>query len=428
MSISIKNRDNIVKISNEGKMDNFEKYKNISYEVKHHCSVCGNTLRQSLISFPKLPLTEIYTPYQVNEKWGLVDQNFHFCPQCEHGQISNIISPEILYSSSYYFRTSTSVTASESNVFFLTFIQKNIGNRFFEKILEVGCNDLFLIKALENRSDQLIGIDPVLKGKEQLLSSKKIVLFGDLFEKIPVEKVGTLSNSLILSSHTIEHMENPKKFLETLFRISKDDCIFIFQFPGLETLIDNMRFDQIFHQHLQYFSLNSFIYLLNELGGELIDLTINPHHWGSLLVAFRKKIKNAKDTHKEAIKKNYEISNKKINEKFQKFTEIMAITQSEIGPEDNDVIFGYGAALMLPILSYHLKDDFSKFVAILDDDPSKENLYYLNMQVPIKNPKKIERFDNSTILITAIDNYSKIIPKAIELKPKKIILPLNIIS
>jgi hypothetical protein len=164
------------------------------------------------------------------------------------------------------------------------------------------------------------------------------------------------------------------------------------------------------------------------LGGELIDVKINPHHWGSLLIAFRKKIKNTKNIHGGFISKNYKITNKKIKEKFQKFTEIMAITHSEIASEDNDRIFGYGAALMLPVLSYHLKHDFSNFIGILDDDPSKENLYYLNMQVPIKNPKKIKRLDDSTIVITAIDNYSKIIPKAIKLKPRKIILPLNIIS
>jgi hypothetical protein len=313
-------------------------------------------------------------------------------------------------------------------VFFLTFIKRIIENRIFNKILEVGCNDLFLLKSLENRTNQLIGIDPVLKGKEQLLSSNKLVLYGDLFENIPIKKIGTLSNSLILTSHTIEHMENPKKFLETLFQISKEDCIFIFQFPSLETLINNMRFDQIFHQHLQYFSLKSFNYLLNELGGELVNFTINPHHWGSLLVAFRKKNKNTTNILKEVIRKKHEISNKRIKEKFQDFARIMAITHSEIASEDNDVIFGYGAALMLPVLSYHLNEDFSKFVGILDDDLSKENLYYLNMHVLIKDPNKIERFDNSTILITAIDNYSKIIPKAIGLKPKKIILPLNIIS
>ena len=41
-------------------------------------------------------------------------------------------------------------------------------------------------------------------------------------------------------------------------------------------------------------------------------------------------------------------------------------------------IYGFGAALMLPLLAYYI-NDFNKLDSILDDDKSKNDLYYLNI-------------------------------------------------
>jgi hypothetical protein len=58
-------------------MDDFGKYNTIPYEVRDHCSVCGNVLPGPIISYPKLPLTEIYTPRPIQVAGGVVDQHFH---------------------------------------------------------------------------------------------------------------------------------------------------------------------------------------------------------------------------------------------------------------------------------------------------------------------------------------------------------------
>ena len=91
-------------------------------------------------------------------------------------------------------------------------------------------------------------------------------------------------------------------------------------------------------------------------------------------------------------------------------------------------IYGYGASQMLPLIDYHLGEAFEKVISILDEDPDKVGMSYLNSLVEIVS----DSFDpvDSTVLITAIssmDNVRKILPKLIDRNVKRIISPFNLI-
>lgn len=403
-------------------MIELNKFKNIPFKKRTKCMVCGNKSVEPLIELPNFPLTEIYVNERVTENVGFVDQNFHLCKNCSHAQISNIIDPEILYGHSYYFRTSTSATAIKANDYFLSFINRIIGNRHFKTIIEIGCSDVYLLSSLRSISEKLIGIDPILRGSEEKFSDNKITVIGDFIENVNLNDYMHADETLILCSHTLEHVDDPKAMLRDLFDNTSDETLFFFQFPCLETLVDDCRFDQIFHQHLHYFSLNSFIYLLNELGGELIDFTVNPHHWGTLLVAFKKARSKSANT---LLKSNLEkVSPERVLKNYEIFKRRMNLMNEYLETIKGEKVYGYGAALMLPTLSYHLKNDFSSFDCIIDDDKKKEGLFYINLPISIKTPENLNLKD-ATIVVTAIDYSRPILPKVISFNPKRIILPIN---
>jgi hypothetical protein len=82
---------------------------------------------------------------------------------------------------------------------------------------------------------------------------------------------------------------------------------------------------------------------------------------------------------------------------------------------------------MLPVLSYHMKNDLSCLQAVLDDDERKQGMYYINLPVAIKSPSVVKDFKDVVLFLTAIDNSRILVPKLISLVPKRIILPLNIV-
>ncbi len=402
---------------------NIERFRNVPFEARRECMICGRVSDEPIISLPEFPMTEIYTRERVVEKVACLDQTFHFCKHCGHGQIANVIDVELQYGNnlSYHFRTSESATGSESSDFFIGFVNKVIGGQYFSNIVELGCNDLYILKSLRARAHRLIGIDPILRGRERELSDDQILAIGDFFENVELE--GDLD--VVVCKDTLEHVVNPKEFVKKVVNKGTEQTIFFFQFPILETLLSGCRFDQVFHQHLNYFSLKSIFYMLNELGCELLDYTINVNHWGAILIAFRKGANNIK-----YYKYIWEISYTDILQRYALFNSNMDSTAKRLALLQNETIYGYGAALMLPVLAYHLGSDLSCLKCVLDDDRKKTGLYYINLPVSIRFSEDVADIHDSIILITAIasmNNVRRILSRLFQLNPKQIILPLNTI-
>ncbi len=404
------------------------KFRNIGYEKRTRCMACGAAVGKPLISLPDFPLSEIYTNRPVEEKAGFVDQEFCLCRSCGHGQLLNIIPPELLYfGSSYFFRTSQSKTAVPAVDFFLDFVEGVLKGRAYDTIADIGCNDLYMLKKLGTRAKRLLGIDPVLAGREKELSSGKTVVIGDLFENAVARHSVSFDSDLVLSSHTLEHVRDPKWLVKTVLDSSTQNTMFGFQFPGFESLVRDARFDQIFHQHYNYFTLKSVIRMLTDLGAELIAYKVNPYHWGALMIVFRKNPSGSTAWHGKFEHDSVQLSDGEVLMQYKVFQDAMKLANERLAVWKGSSVYGYGAANMLPILSYHMKNDLSCLQAVLDDDERKQGMYYINLPVAIKSPSVVKSFKDTVLFLTAIDNSRILVPKLISLAPQKIILPLNII-
>jgi hypothetical protein len=402
---------------------NIAKLTNIQFEKRTHCLICEKKMGEPTIDLPEFPMTELYSPEKIEEKAGILDQSFHYCPHCGHGQLANVIDVELQYDSafSYNFRTSESATGRESSDFFIDFIDSICGEQHFKNIVEIGCNDLYLLKDIESRADSLIGIDPILKGQENEYSEGKVRAIGDFFENVELEN----DIDMIICKDALEHVSDPKGMVKKAVDRTNDETIFFFQFPLLETLLAGCRFDQVFHQHLNYFSIRSIVYMLDELGCKLLDYSINSNHWGAVLIAFKKGKDNSR-----FLNDAWNINEPEILERYSVFKSNMETANSRLSFLNGENVYGYGAALMLPVLSYYMGNDFTKFQCIIDDDKRKEGLYYVNLPVSISPRDKITDIEDSVVVLTAIAslmNVRRILSRLYELKPRQIILPLNTI-
>ncbi|GJL49435.1 methyltransferase domain-containing protein [Candidatus Nitrospira salsa] len=417
----------LVKDSPKVNVSAWDELKCISYKVRKHCPVCLSPFVSPLLDLPGLPLTELYCSEIPKEKVGFVDQEFHFCHKCSHGSLTHVLDPQVVYGPKYSFRSSTSQTAVQALDYFLNFINKSVEDRTFDVVIEVGCSDLNLLKKLRGRASRLVGIDPVLS--YETCHEPNCTLIGDLVENVNIREISEEEKCLIVSSHTLEHLSNPKQLIEKLLLESHDDTIFCFQFPGLESLVDDWRFDQIFHQHLNYFSLHSFSYLLGSLGAELLAYDVNYDHWGTLLVAFQKKkqINNTEARRSLGLRK---LQEKDILRKHSEFRMAMVCTNQRLKRFKDSMRVGYGASLMLPVLSYYLGDDLSCLDYIIDDDLQKTGQYYANMPVSIKHSSEFTSWEDSVCLLTSVASRSNVRPmlkKLFDLKVRDVIVPLSVL-
>lgn len=404
-------------------ISNTHEFENISVRKRARCAVCGRVLGHPTLEFPKLPLTEIFITPKPAKPVGFVDGAFHICSHCSHGQLGTIVDPRVVYSpSAYGYRTGASVTGKRANDVFISFIRSFVGKKRFRKLIDIGCSDLYVLNALKDTARERIGIDPVLKGQERKLSKGSLTVVGDLFEQADLTGLIGGEDALVLSSHTLEHIEDPSSLIERLYEATGKGSLFVFQFPYLSPLLADYRFDQIFHQHLGYFTKRSILYLIERFGGEIINFSVNYHHWGTLMIAFRKTSK--RDSAREEWRSHPAVRQADVKRRYDQFRSRMAMTNAYLASIKKEDIYGFGATPMLPILGYHLRNDFSRFKAILDDDKKKRGLYYINLSVPIYLPEDVHGgFTNANILVTAYNTSRSVLPRVIHLDPKRIIVP-----
>lgn len=405
---------------------NLDTYSDIKFEKRESCAICNSPLGTPLIEYPSFPLTEIYVEDKITDKLGFVDQALHYCDNCGFGQLENIIDPKVLYNDTYKTRTTGSSAMGAIDVF-LNFIDNNLDENQIDNIVEIGCNDTYTLSKLKHRANNLFGIDPILKGREQEFQDENITTFGDFFENVDLNEIGKKLD-VVISSHTLEHISDPKSLIKKTLDKADSKTQFFFQFPGLELLIDNARFDQIHHQHYNYFTVDSVVHMLAELDAELINYEFNPHHWGALMIYFKRKSNNSLNKYENVDISRQYINKDRILNQYNLFLDSMDLANRRILSYSDKKIYGFGAALMLPLLAYYI-NDFNKLDSILDDDESKNHLYYLNLPIQIKNPTSIENLKDNVIFVTGLNSRSvlrSITARLIDLGVRDIIIPTNL--
>src|ERR1700733_3248241 len=127
------------------------------------CNVCGGRDLHPMLSLPKYPLNSIYLPaYDSGEKYR-ADLHLYDCPRCLHIQAISELSIEHFYNEDYSYTVNNSGAQGRQD-FFVGRVLRHAAGRRFNRVIELGCFDLSLLKKLKAAgvvADHWIGIDPV---------------------------------------------------------------------------------------------------------------------------------------------------------------------------------------------------------------------------------------------------------------------------
>jgi hypothetical protein len=390
------------------------------------CSACGKNALEEVLALPQLPLTGVFVDPAERQHYRSFDQALMRCAGCGQVQLRDSIDPAYLYQDTYTHRSSLSPISTQGNDFFLSFLDEVTTGRKLTSIAEIGCNDLYLLRKIADRATHLTGFDPIWKDRIPA-DPGKIQVHGKYVEEIdPIQDLPTRPD-LILSVHTLEHVSSPLDSLRPVFAHAQPGALFLLEVPSLDTLLAIGRFDQVFHQHLNYFSLASFRSMVSALGGEYIAHRYNYGYWlGTMMVAFRKPLLPGAAT-TAAVSPPPAPSAALIREQHQHFRTQLGSVRSAVERlrHQGTPIVGFGAAQMVPTLAYHLQSDLGFLEAIVDDNPGKAGLSYPSIATTIRPASAYPSLERHGVLVTACDSARVILPRLIGLRARYILNPCN---
>ena len=388
-----------------------EKEKNFLLKYyKFDCRSCGSTNLKRVVSLGYQPLANNLLK-KLNEKSDLYPLEVNYCEKCHNCQLSVAIDPRKMFSNYLY----TSSTSKSFREHFISAAKKYVKDLKLNKknslIIDIGSNDGVALKPFLNMGyKNVLGIEPA-KNLAKLANKNKIKTFNGFLEKKNLKKLKKNAD-LILASNVFAHSDKLKEMAECMFKLLSKNGTIIIEIQYLLNTLKDLTFDNIYHEHYNYWSLTSLVNFFKQFNATIFKSETIDTHGGSLRVYIKKnnkvKIdksvkKMLKDEEKFGIKK-YK-TYKDFGEKVYKIRNNVIKNLKKL-KENNDLLVGYGApAKATTALNYFGVTKEIDF--IIEDNKLKHNKFVPGVNIPIKN-KSILKNSKNTIVVLAWNFFKDI--------------------
>ena len=388
-----------------------EKEKNLLMECyKFDCRSCGNTDLKRVVSLGYQPLANNLLKKQ-NEKCELYPLEMNYCSKCHNCQLSVSVDPKKMFSNYLY-------TSSTSKVFRNHFV--NSAKKYTKElklnkkktyIIDIGSNDGVALKPfLDLGFKNVLGIEPA-KNLAKLANKNKIKTFNGFLEIKNLKKIKKNAD-LILASNVFAHSDKLKEMAKCMFSLLGKKGTIIIEVQYLMNTLNDLTFDNIYHEHYNYWSLTSLLNFFKQFQAKIYRSEKIDTHGGSLRIYVKKgkKVKIESSVKKMlGDEEKFGIKKYKTYQEFGK--KVFKIRENVIKnikklKASNKTIIGYGApakaTTALNFFGISKEIDF-----IIEDNKLKHNKFIPGVKIPIKNKSKIVN-KNNTLLVLAWNFFKDI--------------------
>ena len=379
---------------------------------KFNCRSCGNSDLKRVVSLGYQPLANNLLTKK-NEKCELYPLEVNYCDKCHNCQLSVSVDPKKMFSN-YLYTSSTSKIFRDHFVDAANKYSKELKlNKKKSYIIDIGSNDGVALKPFLNLGfKRILGIEPA-KNLAKLANKNKIKTFNGFLEKKNLKKIPKGAD-LILASNVFAHSDNLKEMTECMLSLLNKTGTIIIEVQYLMNTLKDLTFDNIYHEHYNYWSLTSLVNFFNQFNVKIFRSEKVNTHGGSVRIYIKKdkKVKIELSV-KKMLKEEDDFGIKKFKtykefgEKVYKIRENVIENIKKL-KKKNKTIFGYGApAKATTALNFFGISDEIDF--IVEDNKFKHNKFIPGVKIPIKNKLQIKNKNN--ILIVLAWNFYEDIKK-----------------
>lgn len=312
-------------------------------------------------------------------------------------QLLNLTDPEQRYQEfEYSYTSSNSETAKRHWEDYIQYVN-SLKSMSGSTILELGSNDGFLLNLANKFASNVLGVDasPAMSDLAIELGIKTLVGAFGQSNKLSADIRREHSEfDFIFANNVLNHSNDPVSFVGEVAKLLGDEGLFIFEVPYWLETITSLRFDQIYHEHITYFTVKSAIALLATAGLFIQDVSVVDYHGGSLRVVASKKSESNSDMtsillaresdERLCTPQRYEEYSREIASRRDIFMEEVLVRKQQ-----GKTIFGVGAAAKAnTLLTYY---GFTPKIMdfILDSSVHKQDKMTPVSRIPIINDEVV---------------------------------------
>ncbi|WP_409489858.1 class I SAM-dependent methyltransferase [Amycolatopsis sp. cmx-11-12] len=247
------------------------------------CRLCGSAHLASVVDLGATPPCERFlTAEQLAEPEPTYPLHLQVCTECWLAQIPPLITPEETFTEYAYF-SSYSASWVEHAKTFVDGAVERLGLDESSFVVEVASNDGYLLKHVVAQQIRCLGVEPSVNvgqaARDAGVPTKTAFLSPESGNEVREEHGPA---DLVVANNVYAHIPDIIGFTHGLRSLVADDGWVSIEVQHLLTLIQDNQYDTIYHEHFQYYTVESARRALARGGLSVVDVELLPTHGGSI--------------------------------------------------------------------------------------------------------------------------------------------------
>ena len=359
----------------------------------HPCRICGSTDLEPILD---LGTQKIANYFHSNDGQPIPEAPLVFarCKPCGMAQLVHSVDTNLMYRH-YWYTSSMNDTMRRHLLEDAELLMSRCELRAGDQIIDIGCNDGTFLSYFPDYCDK-IGVDP------SNISPKGCRYIHDYFTYENVKPALSTNKAKVISSIAMFYdLNDPASFVADIRRCLRDDGVWLLELSYLPRMIENTAYDSICHEHVAYYSLTTFLNLLNGTDMRVTNIGFNDINGGSFRLIVRPGKEESPEVGKVLSYESragygtsapYDSFKERVAESRSKIQDFLSLYASE-----KKKVYGYGASTKGQVIMQHcgIKD----LVAIAERNRLKHGLYTPGTNIRICSEEEMRRDKPDFLLV-----------------------------
>lgn len=378
------------------------------------CRSCNGHDFHIILDMGKLPLANAFAKSVDDDIDSFrAQQTLVMCESCQLIQLQDMVDREELFRN-YLWVTGTSQAASDHAQWLSQKLAKQYLNEQNNFLVEIASNDGFFLKHYREAGFDILGVDPSNIAAE---ADKRGIptlqtFFGKEVSKKIVDERGQAQ--IIIARNVLGHSSELRDLIEGAAMLLAQGGRLIIEHPYAYLMRSEVQYDQIFHEHVSYPTVQSLSNLIDQFGLKIIDIDFVDMNGGSMFVEITQKsdptpaggleIMNFENFIQLNEPKGWDDFSNTVTRQKKELVELLQKLKSE-----GKIVAGYGAAAKSMVMLNYCGIDTNLISIFADANPNKQNLLCPGVRIPVVSPDEMLATNPDYILIGAWNLKKEII-------------------
>ena len=245
------------------------------------CRVCDSINLELVVDLGEQPWCNNFLKKEEIGKEPFYPLRVLYCHDCHTSQLDFTVKKEIMFGDHTYLSGTTKSLSEHFRNIALEVDRRFLSDKNIKSVLDIGSNDGTQLKHFQVLGYEVLGVESS-KTTARIANDAGVPTLNAYFNQETMSGIGKQFD-VFNASGVFFHLEELHSVCDAIKQGLKQDGVFVVQFLYMKSIMENSAFDQIYHEHLLYYTLETIEKLLNRHGLAMFDAYLAPIHGGSII-------------------------------------------------------------------------------------------------------------------------------------------------